>query len=174
VRLYSNLNLLLIGLFTRLTPKFLHPPCAFLTGSLFYLFAAEQRRGVRSNIRVVTGRHNVERLVFSTFYKYSRNWVDVMMMMRLRGEHLNSLIGRRIGAEYLERAMAGGAGAILISPHLGNWELEAWVSRTWGTGSTYSPFASLTRRSTNCVKESGRKGIRFIYVDRNDTSRWRS
>ncbi|HKZ15962.1 MAG TPA: lysophospholipid acyltransferase family protein [Geobacteraceae bacterium] len=171
MRLYSNLNLFLIGLFTRLTPKFLHPPCAFLTGSLFYLFAAEQRRGVRSNIRVVTGRHNVERLVFSTFYKYSRNWVDVMMMMRLRGERLNSLIGRREGAEHLERAMAGGAGAILISPHLGNWELGGLGLADMGYRINVLTFREPDEK-VNELRERVRseRGIRFIYVDRNDTS----
>jgi KDO2-lipid IV(A) lauroyltransferase len=65
----------------------------------------------------------VEKLVFSTFYKFSRNWCDVMLMIRLRGERLNSLIGRRVGGNHLEEALARGNGAILISPHLGNWEL---------------------------------------------------
>jgi KDO2-lipid IV(A) lauroyltransferase len=171
VRLYSNLNLFLIGLFTRLTPKFLHAPCAFLTGALFYIFAAEQRRGVRSNIRVVMGRHNVERLVISTFYKYSRNWVDVMLMMRLRGDRLNSMIGRRTGADHLERAMARGSGAILISPHLGNWELGGLGLADIGYRINVLTFREPDDK-VNELRERVRseRGIRFIYVDRNDTS----
>jgi KDO2-lipid IV(A) lauroyltransferase len=171
LRLYSNLNLFLIGLFTRLTPKFLHAPCAFLTALMFYLFAVKQRRGVRSNIRVVTGRHDVERLVMSTFYKYSRNWVDVMLMMRLRGERLNSMIGRRMGAEHLERAMARGSGAILISPHLGNWELGGLGLADMGYRINVLTFREPDEK-VNELRERVRseRGIRFIYVDRNDTS----
>ena len=123
MKLYSGLNLFFIKLFTMLIPRFLHPLCAFLTGGIFYLLVGKQRRGIRSNIRTVTGRRNVEKLVISAFYKYSRNWVDVLLMMRWRGSRLDSLIGRRVGGKYLDEAMARGNGAILISPHLGNWEL---------------------------------------------------
>lgn len=171
MKLYSGLNLLFIKIFTLLTPKVLHAPAAFLTGGLFYLFAGEQRRGIRANIRVVTGRQKVERLVFSTFYKYSRNWVDVMLMMRLRGADLNSLIGRRVGAGLLEEAMARGNGAILISPHLGNWELGGL-----GLADMGYPINVLTFREpddkVNELREKVRseRGIRFIYVDRHDTS----
>jgi KDO2-lipid IV(A) lauroyltransferase len=171
VRLYSGLNLFLIKLFTMLTPRFLHPPCAFLTGSLFYLLVAKQRRGIRSNIRTVTGRKNVEGLVFSAFYKYSRNWVDVMLMMRLRGDRLNALIGRRAGERHLREAMERGNGAILISPHLGNWELGGLGLADMGFRINVLTFREPDEK-VNELREKVRseRGIRFIYVDRDDTS----
>ena len=85
MKLYSGLNLFFIKLFTILVPRFLHPPCAMFTGGIFYLLLGGKRRSVRTNIRMVTGRQNVEQLVFSTFYKYARNWVDILLMMRWRG-----------------------------------------------------------------------------------------
>ncbi len=169
--LYSNLNLFFIKLFTLLVPRFLQPPFAFFWGGLFYFVLPEIRRGVRSNIRVVTGRNNVEKLVFATFYKYARNWTDVMLMIRLRGERLNSLIGRKAGGNFLEEALARGNGAILISPHLGNWELGGL-----GLADMGYPINVLTFREpdekVNELREKVRseRGIRFIYVDRNDTS----
>ncbi len=171
MRLYSGLNLFFIKLFTMLAPRFLHPPCAMLTGSLFYLLMRKQRRGIRSNLRAVTGRRNVERLVISAFYKYSRNWVDVMLMMRVRGDRLNALIGRRAGAEHLREAMERGNGAILISPHLGNWELGGLGLADLGYRINVLTFREHDEK-VNELREKVRseRGIRFIYVDRDDTS----
>lgn len=121
--LYNGLNLFFINLFTRLVPRPLCPLFAALTGWLVYLFVPMQRRGMRDNLRTVTGRRSVELLVLSAFYKYSRNWTDVMLMIRLRGERLFRLIGHRSSSHPLDEALAAGTGAILVSPHLGNWEL---------------------------------------------------
>ena len=93
--LYSNLNLFFIKLFTMLVPRWLYPPFTLFWGGLFYLLLGEKRRAVAANLRVVTGRDDVERLVFSTFRTFAHNWSDVMLMMRLKGERLQRLIGRR-------------------------------------------------------------------------------
>ncbi|NCB03496.1 MAG: hypothetical protein EOM67_15285, partial [Spirochaetia bacterium] len=50
---------------------------------------------------------------------------DVMLMVQLRGKQLQSLIGHRSSGQPLEDALANGCGAILISPHFGNWEIGA-------------------------------------------------
>ena len=169
--LYSNLNLFFIKLFTQLVPRFLYPPCAFLWGGLFYLVLPKIRRSVRSNLQTVTGRKRVEKLVFLTFYKFSRNWSDVMLMIRLRGERLNSLIGRRVGGKHLEEALARGNGAILISPHLGNWELGGLVLAEMGYRINVLTFREPDEK-VNELREKVRsaRGIHFIYVDREDTS----
>lgn len=171
MRLYSGLNLFFIKLFTLLVPRFLHPPCAMLTGCIFYLLLRDIRRNVRSNLRAVTGRHDVERLVVSTFYKFSRNWVDILLMMRWRGSRLNSMIGRRSGGNYLDEAMARGNGAILISPHLGNWELGGLGLAEMGYRINVLTFREPDEK-VNELREKVRaeRGINFIYVDRNDTS----
>lgn len=170
--LYSGLNLFFIRLFTLLVPRALHPPFAFLTGALFYLVLGRQRRGIRANLRVITGRERVEPLVLATFYKYARNWTDILLMMRLRNAALFSrLIGGGVGAERLDEALERGCGAILVSPHLGNWELGGM-----GLADRGYPLNVLTFREedarVNELREEvrGARGIRFIYVDRNDTS----
>jgi KDO2-lipid IV(A) lauroyltransferase len=169
--LYSSINLFLIRLLTLLVPRFLFPPFAFLAGGIVYLLLGKKRRIFRANLRIITGRRNVERLLFSTLYKYSLNWTDVMLMIRLRGKELDALIGRRVGKEYLDAAMARGRGAILISPHLGNWELGGL-----GLAEMGYPVNVLTFREpdeqVNELRERVRseRGIRFIYVDRHDTS----
>ncbi|BCS54826.1 lysophospholipid acyltransferase family protein [Geobacter sp. SVR] len=169
--LYSSINLFFISLFTRLVPRCLHAPFALFTGGLFYLLKREQRRGVRANLRVVTGQERVELLVLKTFYKFARNWTDIMLTMRLRGERLFSLIGRTSDDRPLVEALARGNGAILCAPHLGNWELGGL-----GLADRGYPINVLTFREpdekVNAQRELLRRerGIRFIYVDRDDTS----
>lgn len=168
---YSSLNLFFIKLFTILVPRWLYPPFTFFWGGVFYLFFTDARRDVRSNLRVVTGRDDVEDLVRSTFRKYSRNWCDVMLMMRLRGKKLQALIGRRSNSKPLEDALAAGTGAILVSPHLGNWELGGLGLADLGFKINVLTFREPDEK-VNELREIMRRerGIGFIYVDRNDTS----
>ena len=171
VTLYSGINLFFIRLFTLLVPRVLHPPFVFITAGIFFLLLPVQRRATLANLRVVTGQRRVGRLAFSTFYKYCRNWTDVMLMFRLRGKALFSLVGRERGGEHLDAVLARGCGAILISPHLGNWELGGL-----GLADRGYPVNVLTFRErdekVNELREEVRaeRGIRFIYVDRDDTS----
>lgn len=169
--LYSSLNLFFIRLFTILVPRFLHPPFALFWGGLFYLLLPEKRRGVRRNLQRVTGTDWVEGLVFSTFYKFARNWADVMLMMRVRGRRLDALIGRRSDGSPLDEAIACGNGAILISPHLGNWELGGLGLAQMGYRINVLTFREPDEK-VNELRERVRseRGINFIYVDRDDTS----
>jgi Kdo2-lipid IVA lauroyltransferase/acyltransferase len=171
VALYSNINLYLIALFTAVVPRSLHAPFAFVTGGFFYLVLSEQRRSLRRNLAVVTGRVQVERLVLSAFYKFARNWCDNMLMMRLRGPRLLALIGRRTGQIPLDDALAAGKGAILISAHLGNWELGGLGLAEQGYRMNILTFRE-PDASVNSLRERLRqeRGINFIYVDRSDTS----
>jgi predicted LPLAT superfamily acyltransferase len=105
---YSSLNLFFINLFTILVPRWLFPPFTYFWGGLFYLLLAGIRRNVRSNLQVVTGRNNVEQQVFSTFRMFGHNWCDVMLLMRLKGEKLQAMIGRRSSCLLLDQALATG------------------------------------------------------------------
>jgi KDO2-lipid IV(A) lauroyltransferase len=169
--IYNSTNLFFIELFTRVVPRRIFPPLAFLTAFLLYLLLRKQRSGFRLNLRVVTGRHWVEPLVVSGFYKYARNWCDIMLMSRLSGARLRSLIGGTSSSAPIDDALASGTGAILISPHLGNWELGGL-----GLADIGYPINVMTFRepdeSFNRSREQLRseRGIRFIYVDRDDAS----
>jgi KDO2-lipid IV(A) lauroyltransferase len=168
---YNSFNLSLINLFTILVPRTLHPPVAAVTAGLVYLCKGESRRGVRRNLRIITGRQDVEQLVFASYYKFARNWCDVMLMLRLRGERLFGLIGRVAGGDYLDAALADGNGAILISPHFGNWELGGLGLADKGYRLNVLTFREPDEK-VNDLRERTRRerGIGVIYVDRNDTS----
>lgn len=168
---YSNFNLFLIKLFTILVPRWLFPPFTFFWGGLFYLLLTDTRRAVRSNLKVVTGRDDVERLVFSTFRKFSHNWCDEILFMRLKGEKLQAMIGRRSSSDTLDQALAAGSGAILVSPHLGSWELGGLGLADLGYTINMLTFREPDEK-VNELRESVRRerGVRFIYVDRDDSS----
>lgn len=169
--LYSGLNLFLITLFTLLMPRCCVPPVAFLAGLVSWLLAGAQRRGMRANLRTVTGRRQVEGLLVGTFYNYCRNWTDVMLMIRLRGERLQALIGRRDSQGPLDEALAKGNGAILVSPHLGNWELGGLGLADLGYKLNVLTFREPDEK-VNELREKvrGERSIGIIYVDRDDTS----
>jgi KDO2-lipid IV(A) lauroyltransferase len=168
---YSNFNLFLIKLFTILVPRWLFPPFTFFWGGLFYLLLTDTRRAVRANLRVVTGRNDVERLVFSTFRKFSHNWCDEMLLMRISGEKLQAMIGRRSSSDTLDQALAAGSGAILVSPHLGSWELGGLGLADMGYKINMLTFREPDEK-VNEQREAFRqsRGVRFIYVDRDDAS----
>lgn len=168
---YNNISLFFLNLFMILVPRRVVPPVAFLAGLLSYLLATRQRRGMRENLRVVTGRKNVELLLISCLYKYCRNWTDVMLMLRLHGSRLQALIGRRSSQRALDKALAAGNGAILVSPHLGNWELGGLGLADLGYRLNVLTFREPDEK-VNELRERVRseRGIGTIYVDRDDTS----
>lgn len=168
---YNGISLFFLNIFTILVPRRVVPPVAFLSGLVSYLLAVGQRRGLRSNLRVVTGRKNVELLLISCLYKYCLNWTDVMLMLRLHGSRLQALIGRRSSQRALDEALAAGNGAILVSPHLGNWELGGLGLADLGYRLNVLTFREPDQK-VNELREKVRseRGIGIIYVDRDDTS----
>lgn len=169
--IYSSVNLFLIDLMTRVVPRWCFPPLAFITAAIVYCITGRQRRGTRANLRVVTGRRWVEPLVITSFYKFARNWCDIMLMTRLSGDRLHALVGRKSSAKPLDEALAAGTGAILISPHLGNWELGGLGLADLGYPINVMTFREPDERfNSERERLRGERGIRFIYVDRDDTS----
>jgi KDO2-lipid IV(A) lauroyltransferase len=169
--IYNSVNLYLIRLFTLVAPRGIFPPLAFCTAFLFYCLLGRQRRGIRSNLRVVTGRRWVEPLVISTFYKFALNWCDIMLMMGLKGARLQALIRRRGDSSPMDEALAAGTGAILVSPHLGNWELGGLGLADLGYPVNVLTFREPDERfNESRERQRGERGIRFIYVDRDDSS----
>lgn len=171
MKLYSSANLSLISLLTRVVPRRLITPFAALTATIFYLALTGQRRGLRANLRVVTGRRQVEHLVWSGFYKFAVKWCDLMLMLRLQGERLQALIGRSSSGKPLDDALAAGTGAILISPHLGTWELGGLGLADQGYRINVLTFQEPDATFNNQRQElHEQRGIGAIYVNRDDTS----
>jgi phosphatidylinositol dimannoside acyltransferase len=66
------------------------------------------------------------RRVFAT---YGRYWFDVLQLTHLSGEQVDANI-EVDGEEHLAAAIAAGRGAVLVMPHIGNWDIGgAWLGR---------------------------------------------
>jgi lauroyl/myristoyl acyltransferase len=86
---------------------------------LFYITRPAVRRNVRRNYEHCGVR---PRNTWPVFRNFSHAVTDFLSLSGLRGGDLMercSITGR----EHLDRALAGGKGAILFAPHLGPWEL---------------------------------------------------
>ncbi len=88
-------------------------------------FSEEKRAQVERNLhrildRDISGRE-LDRLVGETFADYARYYVESARLPDMSIEEIDA--GFTVeGFEYVEDAVAGGIGPILVLPHLGGWE----------------------------------------------------
>ncbi|MGH9041464.1 MAG: phosphatidylinositol mannoside acyltransferase [Acidimicrobiia bacterium] len=99
---------------------------AGLLGAVLGLAMRGRRTMLARHLRRVHGPgltgSALDRAVNRTFRSYARYWLEVF---RLTPEVVKAL-GSRItveGWEHVEAALAGGRGSLVITPHMGNWDL---------------------------------------------------
>jgi len=102
---------------------------AVFLADLHYFFAFRDRIFVKNNLRVIFPEKNnkelrkIGRMVFRNFAKYLADF--------FRFEKLNrSYIDKNIKLEnlhYFDQALASGKGVVVLTAHLGNWELGGVV-----------------------------------------------
>ena len=102
------------------------------TGDVVCEHARGARRTVTENLRQVLGTPPDEAQVRGSFRTYARYYLS---MMRLAHTGTERAIGRlRLeGAEALDGSLARGRGALVLSAHLGNWDVVGVaLARTYG------------------------------------------
>src|SRR5262245_30132634 len=85
-----------------------------------------ERQVVRNNLaRVLRGStaHDLDGAVRETFASFGAFFADLLVLNRVGPERLSPYVGRRAGDEHVDEAFAAGRGAVLLTAHLGNWEL---------------------------------------------------
>jgi Kdo2-lipid IVA lauroyltransferase/acyltransferase len=90
---------------------------------VFYASSSAKRSSVRGNLSNA-GWPAGRRVVFGVFRHHARNILEMFASSRWSDEGIR----RRVevdGAEALEEALKAGAGVILVTGHIGNWELGA-------------------------------------------------
>jgi KDO2-lipid IV(A) lauroyltransferase len=107
-------------------PKRLSYMIAAVVGDVTRLFYRTARESVRSNLKLVfpdaDGGH-IDGLTGRVFRNYSRYLVDYGRFRSLDKESLFKEVTRVDGTENVETALDRGKGLILLTAHLGNWEL---------------------------------------------------
>lgn len=93
-----------------------------------YWTNAEPARNLRANLRSVFPRgseREVEDLSKKIFRNFARNLVDYGRFHMLTDEALDFLLPSVEHLHFLEESLAKGKGIILVTGHIGNWELGA-------------------------------------------------
>ena len=138
---------------------------AVFLADLHYFFAFRDRRFVKANLKVIFPEkenkqlRKISRMVFRNFAKYLADF--------FRFEKLNrSYIDRNIKLEnlhYFDQALATGKGVVVLTAHLGNWELGGVVLAQLGY-----PFWAVALSHKNkkvndfFVAQRARKGVNVI------------
>ncbi len=101
---------------------------AELIARIYFLMAFRDRRVLRENMEVVIGpetsRRELNRNVLGIFKNFAKYLVDFFRFPRFTEDFISSNIDIQ-GRQNLDACLAQGRGAILVAPHLGNWELGA-------------------------------------------------
>lgn len=99
----------------------------------FFLFSHQKRRNLRKNL-IKTGE-NAETLtpgrLFKNFETQTLNILQIFASSRWSDSKIKGMV-EMDGKEELDKALAQGKGAILITAHIGNWELAALYLSSMG------------------------------------------
>ncbi|MFH1594212.1 MAG: lysophospholipid acyltransferase family protein [Candidatus Omnitrophota bacterium] len=107
---------------------------AMLLADIYYIFARDDRKNLEENLRVVLetdDKKRVKPLIRNVFKNFAKYLVDFLRFSRLNSDYFLANISIE-GKENIDKAMAGGKGAILLTAHIGNWELAGAIIARFG------------------------------------------
>jgi KDO2-lipid IV(A) lauroyltransferase len=113
-------------------PRDLALKMAGMIGEIAALFDAPERRLAEANLRRAYGRtwseQKIGLVAKECFVQIARNAADVVRSQRWSPEELADLVDVE-GMEHFDEAYARGKGVIVVTGHIGNFELSAaWMS----------------------------------------------
>jgi KDO2-lipid IV(A) lauroyltransferase len=101
---------------------------ADLIGGAYCRLSAKDREAVIANLRVVLSGTVEDKIIRKTargvFKNFAKYLVDFFRFTRIDKAYIDRCI-RMDGLERIDAALSRGKGAILLSAHIGNWELGA-------------------------------------------------
>lgn len=98
-------------------------------GTLAYYLVGPARRGIRSNLSVAFPDHSgvwYGRTARSAFQHDAKNWADTLRIARMSDEDIRDSL-KLHGWEHLDVALKKKRGVILLTVHLGNFDLVGQV-----------------------------------------------
>ncbi len=138
---------------------------AVFLADLHYLFAFRDRRFVMNNLRVIfPEKANSElretgRMVFRNFAKYL---ADFFRFEKLNRDYIVKKI-KLEGMHYFDEALSGGKGVVVLTAHLGNWELGGVVIAQLGYPFWVVALPHKTKKVNDFFDaQRNRKGVKVI------------
>ncbi|HEY4025769.1 MAG TPA: hypothetical protein VGO86_05000 [Candidatus Dormibacteraeota bacterium] len=110
-------------------PRPLGYALAVLVARFAFLFARRPRAKLEANLTMALPgltRAQLRELVWRNFRNHSKAYADLMRLPVARVEDLRALLHVQ-GIEHLEAARARGRGVLVISAHMGSWEIAAAI-----------------------------------------------
>ncbi len=103
---------------------------ADLGARLYYIFAGKDRAALKANLKVVLGDEvddaTLNRHVWEVFRNFAKYLADFFKFPRLDKDYITRLV-KCDKLNFLDECISEGKGAVIVSAHLGNWELGGAV-----------------------------------------------
>ena len=112
-----------------------------------------------------TWRREVEESALAMLGHHSRSWIDLLRFSARPPHDLDALVPRRVGTEHFAAARDAGRGAILLTAHVGNFEIGGFFLHEVGlkVAVVYLPDPSpVVERDRKAARD--RLGIRSLPV----------
>jgi KDO2-lipid IV(A) lauroyltransferase len=114
----------LIGFFGHLLPRHLMLWMAALIGTFYWAVMKQDREKVRRNLgQILEDSSQVRQMTRRLYVRYAKYLVDYTRMDLLREKHLRRLVSGFEGREHIDGAISRGKGGLILTAHLGNWEM---------------------------------------------------
>ncbi len=162
----QTLNALLFEaliLLFKLIPRVLHEPLVRSMGAVYSGLPHAQRKGLRYNLARLLGVGDAEldRLTWETFKNFASTLHDFCFP---DGIHLDVPDRHK-----LEKTRHEYGGAIVLTFHMGHWELGARAMREWGwpVSAVHQPYHN--KHFKRFVESRRAPGVNFISVGENAT-----
>jgi KDO2-lipid IV(A) lauroyltransferase len=107
---------------------------AVIISDLHYIFSPADRQAVWENLKAIFPEkqdHEIRGIRIRMFRNFAKYLVDFFRFSVIDKEYIKKNI-RIENAHYVDEALAKGKGVIILSAHLGNWELGAVVMAQLG------------------------------------------
>ena len=97
----------------------------FLADAHYFLYTKE-RRAIIENLKVVLKKDDVEKTARDVFRNFAKYLVDFFRFSKIDSEYMKKYI-KVDGRDNLDEALKRGKGVIMLSVHIGNWELGGFI-----------------------------------------------
>jgi Kdo2-lipid IVA lauroyltransferase/acyltransferase len=142
---------------------------------IIYAFSKKDREGLAANLSLSLDRPAddpvVRKAVRQVFINYGRYMVDFFLLPQLPAHKIKKYFADIKGEEILKSALSKGKGAILLSAHVGNWEIGGTMLRLLNYPLTVVATkhnTAATNALVNRLRQN--KEIRIIEVDQSPFS----
>jgi KDO2-lipid IV(A) lauroyltransferase len=106
-------------------PRLCYKLAAFIS-DVQYFFSVHDRGAIQNNLkRIVPSGQDIPRLTRETFRNFGRYLIEFLRMEQMADACFIEENVRIENIEYIDKVLREGKGGILVTAHIGNWELGA-------------------------------------------------